>query len=329
MLVYRVCDKSEINNIFNDRNYTNVGKICNINENLNTYQYEDNKKYIHFFKDFDSIFYVDTTENHFICTYNIPKYLLEQNTGIGFYLDRINLKKQEKVSEYAIENKKINFNYLQNVQRIFNYIDIFDYIDGDISDKIENYYINKDKNIDKQIQNMDKFYDIMMDKDIVKSINSNLDFITILIPEINNMIGFEHKHPHHHLDVWEHTLYALSLSLPNFDVRISLLLHDIGKPFSYIEKNGVRHFPNHANVSALISNKTLERLGFDKEYIDKICYLIKFHDTPITAKNIINNYDLSSTLYKIQECDALAHNPEKLEKREEYLKKVKTLMLKK
>ena len=54
------------------------------------------------------------------------------------------------------------------------------------------------------------------------------------------MIGFEHKHPHHHLDVWNHTLLALSYSPKDFDIRLVLLLHDIGKPHSYQDEE-IRH----------------------------------------------------------------------------------------
>ena len=75
--------------------------------------------------------------------------------------------------------------------------------------------------------------EILLTDDIVKSINDNMDDLLLIIPEIKNMIGFEHNHPHHHLDVWNHTLLALSLSENDFDIRLCLLLHDIGKPFSY------------------------------------------------------------------------------------------------
>lgn len=63
------------------------------------------------------------------------------------------------------------------------------------------------------------------------------------------MIGFDHKHPHHHLDVWEHTLYALDMSDKDFDLRLTLPFHDIGKPFSFVEKNGIRYFHNHPYIS--------------------------------------------------------------------------------
>ena len=173
-----------------------------------------------------------------------------------------------------------------------------------------------------------KLYDILMSKDIIESINNNLDELVSLIPEIKYMFKFSHKHPHHHLDVWEHTLFALSLSSIDFDIRLSLLLHDIGKPFSVIEINGVRHFPNHPTISKKMSKTILTRLGFSEDYINKICYLVEYHDTMITKDDIENDYDLSFKRYLIQECDALAHNPNKLEKRKKYLDYTKKLLKK-
>lgn len=167
---------------------------------------------------------------------------------------------------------------------------------------------------------------ILLADDVIKSINDNLDYLLQIIPEIKNMIGFEHNHPHHHLDVWNHTLLALSMSEKEFDIRLCLLLHDIGKPFSYQDEE-VRHFKNHAKVSANMTHDILNRLGYDKEYTDYICNLIEMHDTPISSKQIENNYDLYLKLYKIQRCDALAHHPDKLEKRKEYLQKTEEKLL--
>ena len=114
-----------------------------------------------------------------------------------------------------------------------------------------------------------KLFDIIMSDDVVSEINNNLNYILDIIPEVRYMIGFDHKHPHHHLDVWNHTLYALSLSEKNIDVRLTLLLHDIGKPFSY-QEGEVRRFKNHPVVSANMSKNILKRLNFNSSYIDKI-----------------------------------------------------------
>lgn len=160
---------------------------------------------------------------------------------------------------------------------------------------------------------------ILLSDNIVDTINDNIDYLLDEIPEIKYMIGFPHNHPHHHLNVWDHTLLALSLSKKDFDVRLTLLLHDIGKPFSYQDEE-VRHFRGHAKVSANMSRNILNRLNFDDDYIDKICYLIENHDTKINDEQINNNYDLCLKLLEVQKCDALAHHPDKLDKRIDYLK---------
>ena len=173
-----------------------------------------------------------------------------------------------------------------------------------------------------------RLQEILLSDDVVQSINDNMNELLFHIPEIKYMIGFDHNHPHHHLDVWNHTLLALSLSEKDFDIRLCLLLHDVGKPFSYQDEE-VRHFRNHAAVSASMSEIILKRLGFDDNYTKNICYLIKYHDTAISDEQIINDYDLCLKLFKIQKCDALAHHPDKLEKRKKYIDEThKKLMLK-
>lgn len=164
----------------------------------------------------------------------------------------------------------------------------------------------------------ERLFNILTSDNIVESINQNLDNILILIPEIKDMIGFNHNHPHHHLDVWNHTLLALSMSPNDFEIRLVLLLHDIGKPHSYQDEK-IRHFRGHALKSAEMAFKILERLNFSEDEILELCYLIKEHDTLITEEEIENNRELMIKRFQIQCCDALAHNPTKLEKRKEYL----------
>lgn len=163
--------------------------------------------------------------------------------------------------------------------------------------------------------------EILMGDDVVQSINNNIDILLKIIPELNDMIGFQHNHPHHHLDVWNHTLLALSLSEPNFDVRLCLLLHDIGKPHSY-QDGEIRHFKGHPLKSSIIAKTILTRLVYDEEYINEMCYLIKNHDNPISKADVETNYKITLKRFCIQYCDSLAHHPGKLEKRIKYLKTV-------
>ena len=174
------------------------------------------------------------------------------------------------------------------------------------------------------MENKEILKEILIGNDVVGNIRKNTQQLQAIIPEICDMIGFEHKHPHHHLDVWEHTLYALSLSPNNFDIRLVLLLHDIGKPHSY-QDDEVRHFKGHPEMSAKITKYILERLGYEDNYITYICELISRHDTPLNEEDIIANRDLSKVIFEIQKCDALAHNPAKNKKRLEYIEAITKL----
>ena len=169
-------------------------------------------------------------------------------------------------------------------------------------------------------------YDILLSDDVVFSINNNIDYLLEIIPELNSIIDFPHNNPQHHLDVWNHTLLALSLSKKDFDIRLVLLLHDIGKAYSY-QDGEIRHFKGHPSVSATMAQSILKRLEFSDDYINKICYLILNHDSPICDKQIHDNYDLVLKLYEIQRCDALAHNPNNLDKRKQYLDYIKRKIL--
>ena len=89
---------------------------------------------------------------------------------------------------------------------------------------------------------------ILQGDNVATLLEDNLDDILMLIPEIKDMIGFNHKHPHHHLDVWQHTLEVIrQLDTKDIELNMAALLHDIGKPFSY-QDGEVRHFHGHPEV---------------------------------------------------------------------------------
>lgn len=171
------------------------------------------------------------------------------------------------------------------------------------------------------------FEDILMEEDVANAIDENLEVVLEVIPELKDMIGFDQKNPYHHLDVWDHTLYAMSLSPKDYEIRLALLLHDIGKPHCYQDEE-VRHFKGHGLKSYEIAKKILERFDYSDEFKTSVCELILHHDDKMTEEYVNNNYAFAQKLYTIQYCDTYAHNPVNIMKRVNNLKDTKKLLKK-
>ena len=137
-----------------------------------------------------------------------------------------------------------------------------------------------------------------------------------IIPELIAEKKFPQNNPWHIYDVWNHTKKVFENSTANIETRLVLLLHDIGKPYSYQDdENGIRHFKGHAQKSEEISKPILERLGYTEKQINEMCFLIANHDKTIKPEFVNNdNIEIYKKLIYIQYCDASAYNPEYIQR---------------
>lgn len=112
------------------------------------------------------------------------------------------------------------------------------------------------------------------------------DVLGEIIPEITPCVGFKQYGRKHAYDVWEHICHTVEAVPPDKNLRLAMLLHDLGKiPTHALNENGDSTFKNHAGVGAEIAKKILIRLRFDKKTIRKVTFLVKNHDfEPVTDK---------------------------------------------
>lgn len=71
-------------------------------------------------------------------------------------------------------------------------------------------------------------------------------------------IGFEQHSKYHDKTVYGHIAATVAAAKPTVEARLTMLLHDIGKPDSFFMKDGAGHFYGHADVSCKISEKYLK-----------------------------------------------------------------------
>ncbi len=123
---------------------------------------------------------------------------------------------------------------------------------------------------------------LLCGKAVGRVLTDYADILAVVIPEITPMIGFDQQNPHHHLDVWLHTLAALQESPSDPILRLALLFHDIGKPSQFsVDEKGVGHFYGHPAISEQIAESVLTRLRFDRRTIDAVTSLVRWHDSDI------------------------------------------------
>lgn len=100
----------------------------------------------------------------------------------------------------------------------------------------------------------------------------------VVLPEFDRCMDTPQNHPHHCFHVGEHTLVSLTKVPADRILRLTMLLHDMGKPDALeTDGEGITHFHGHEVMGEKIARSILMRLKFDNDSIAKICKLVLYH----------------------------------------------------
>ncbi|AVP53656.1 polynucleotide adenylyltransferase [Clostridium tetani] len=129
---------------------------------------------------------------------------------------------------------------------------------------------------------------------------------------------------YHIYNLEEHLICSIENVDKKLHLRLTMLLHDIGKSQCKTTDNkGVDHFCGHEKISSEMAGSILRRLKYDNKTIDKVTSLIKYHHYPIenkrNIKKLLNKIglELFRDLLKVKEGDIKAQNPMFFKKRYE------------
>ena len=106
--------------------------------------------------------------------------------------------------------------------------------------------------------------------------------LAAVIPELEPMLGFDQRSPHHAYDLFTHTAHVCAAVPAELPLRWTALLHDTGKiPTFTTDDTGRGHFYGHAGESAKIANDVLHRLKAPTALREQVVNLIGLHMTKI------------------------------------------------
>ena len=107
------------------------------------------------------------------------------------------------------------------------------------------------------------------------------DAIFAVIPELAPCYKFEQKSKWHRYDVYEHIARAVGCAEGGLEVKLAMLLHDVGKPECFFVKDGEGHFYGHGEKSYEKARKILRRLKASNALFYETTLLVRLHDRPI------------------------------------------------
>ena len=150
------------------------------------------------------------------------------------------------------------------------------------------------KNISAERLNQE-FTGLLLGKNSKEILTKYSSVISEFIPEIQPMIGFEQKNPHHLYDVWEHSATVVENAEDDVAHKLAAVFHDAGKPSTFtIDDKGVGHFLGHADESVKIAEQALTRLRYDNKTKERVLNLISSHDDNLST----NKYKIGKAIYE-------------------------------
>ena len=152
--------------------------------------------------------------------------------------------------------------------------------------------------------------------------------VAAVIPELEPLIGFDQRSPHHAYDLFTHVAHVTAGVPADLTLRWAALLHDVGKiPTFTQDETGRGHFYGHAKAGAEMANAILHRLKAPTALREQVALLIEKHMTRLEPekKNLRRwlgrlGWETIDRLLLLQEADMGSKGTGKPEEMEQFPK---------
>lgn len=138
--------------------------------------------------------------------------------------------------------------------------------------------------------------------------------LAVIMPEVQGMVGFRQRTPHHYPDLFRHTMRVVDRIRPDLVLRWAALLHDCGKPHTRVEEGDVDHYFGHEGAGAELARVLLNRMRVGKGISRDVAELIRLHMVQYSGqwsdravRRFVNrSHDLLPRLLDLLEADSRA-----------------------
>lgn len=123
---------------------------------------------------------------------------------------------------------------------------------------------------------------LLCGKDVRRVLVEFAEIFAVLIPPLGAEIGYDQGSKYHNSTLYEHTARAVEAAPDTVEMRLAMLLHDIGKPACRSEdEDGECHYFGHSEVSARMADEILRALKSDNALRERVVEIVRYHDIPV------------------------------------------------
>lgn len=142
-------------------------------------------------------------------------------------------------------------------------------------------------------------------------------------PQLEPLISLKQNNPWHCWDGWEHTVHAVEAAPAVLTLRLTMLLHDIGKPgCKSTDENGIDHFYGHPAAGARLADQMLQALKFNHNTRKQVVTLVELHGVQLIPRERVIRRWLSRLgpetfflLLAVKRADSMGQSYEKVRNR--------------
>ncbi len=157
---------------------------------------------------------------------------------------------------------------------------------------------------------------LLCGKNVLNVLDEFRQVIGVIIPQLIPSFNCAQKTPWHTYTVYEHIIHSVDFAPRDPVIRLTMLLHDIGKPsVKLTDENGRDHFKTHADAGEKIAAEVLSKLKVSNNIYNKVTTLIKYHQSvenvnDVKIKHWFNKIgeEYTLSLFDVRIADLKAHN---------------------
>lgn len=157
---------------------------------------------------------------------------------------------------------------------------------------------------------------LLCGKNVLNVLDEFRQVIGVIIPQLIPSFNCAQNTPWHTYTVYEHIIHSVDFAPCDPVIRLTMLLHDIGKPsVKCTDENGRDHFKTHADEGEKIAAEVLNKLKVSNNIYNKVTTLIKYHQSvenvnDVKIKHWFNKIgeEYTLSLFDVRIADLKAHN---------------------